>query len=53
MATHQIKSPDKPELTTVLYHAVYTADWLVVTPNSSMMTGLFALFCDVAWSEIH
>ena len=37
----------------MLYHAVYTSVWSVVTPNSSTMTGLFAAFCDVAWSLIH
>lgn len=48
-----MRSPDRPELITVLNHAVYTSVWSDVTPNSSMMTGLFALFCEVAWSEIH
>ena len=43
----------RPELSTVLNHAVYTPVWFVVTPNSSRMTGLFAVFCDVAWSAIH
>ena len=48
-----MRSPERPELRTVLNQVVYTPVWFDVTPNSSRMTGLFALFCDVAWSLIH
>jgi hypothetical protein len=52
---HQMRSPDIPELTTLEYHAVYASIWScpLNLPNSSMMTGLFAVFIAAAWSVIH
>ena len=43
-----MRSPANPEETIALYHAVYVAAWLVVTPNSSRMTGLLAVVWEVA-----
>ena len=43
-----MRSPVRPELITVLYHAVYVDAWAFVTPNSSRMTGLLAALPDVA-----
>ena len=48
-----MRSPVRPELTMVLYQVVYVDDWLLVTPNSSIITGLFAAAPDVWWSLIH
>ena len=53
MTSHQIRSPVRPVVSTLLYHTVYVPVWLLVTPNSSMITGLFALAWDVWWSVIH
>ncbi len=50
---HHMRSPVRPEEMMVSYQVVYVDDWSLVTPNSSRMTGLFAVFPDVWWSMIH